>query len=250
MNTSLIGMGIRFIQEVGAHRQNPAGKTHQERIEQELWKRAYWVLVTLNSFSSGSAGRVILTTKDDYDLDFLIECDDEYWIESNTEFSFVQPPGQASYVTYWNHFLRLLHIVENTRRYIPSTRRWELSGWDSSPDLLEQTLMAVGLATNEWTDSIPEHLRWDPHNPNTMFFQQSAMLKTGLLFFQMRVHARWIRPGPVSPLSFSSLAICANAARSFIHILLVYHQRPDLVMMPHMIPVAFRSAVLLLINIW
>ncbi|KAE9392648.1 hypothetical protein BT96DRAFT_265940 [Gymnopus androsaceus JB14] len=110
--------------------------------------------------------------------------------------------------------------------------------------------MAVGLATNEWTDSIPEHLRWDPHNPNTIFFQQSAVLQTGLLFFQMRVHARWIRPGPVSPLSFSSLAICANAARSFIHILLVYHQRPDLVMMQHMIPVAFQSAVLLLINIW
>jgi len=76
------------------------------------------------------------------------------------------------------------------------------------------------------------------------------MLRTVLLYFQMRVHAWWIRPGPVSQLSFSSLAICTNAARSFIHVLLIYHQRPDFVMMPHMIPVAFLSAVLLLINIW
>lgn len=61
------------------------------------------------------------------------------------------------------------------------------------------------------------------------------MLRTGLLYFQMRVHAWWIRPGPVSQLSFSSLAICTNAARSFIHVLLIYHQRPNFVMMPHMI---------------
>ncbi|KAE9395425.1 hypothetical protein BT96DRAFT_885639 [Gymnopus androsaceus JB14] len=251
MSSSLIGMGIIFAQEVGVHRKQPAGKTHQERVEQELWKRAYWVLVALDFFKSGGTGRPRATTEDDYDLDFPIECDDEYWIESNTGFSFVQPSGQASYVAYWNHFLRFLQIVGNVRRYIPSMRKSELSGWaESSPELLEKTLMTLALATNAWTDSIPGHLRWDPHNPNTIFFQQSAMLQTELLFFQMQVHARWIRPGPVSLLSFSSLTTCANSARNFIHILLVYHQRPDFIMLPYMIPAAFLSAVLLLINIW
>ncbi|KAE9392644.1 hypothetical protein BT96DRAFT_944517 [Gymnopus androsaceus JB14] len=251
MSSSLIGMGIMFAREVGAHRKQPPGKTHQERVEQELWKRAYWVLVALDGFKIGVTGRPRVTTEDDYDLDLPIECDDEYWIESDIGLSFMQPPGQASYVAYWNHFLRLQQIAGRTRIYIPSIQRPELSGLaESSPELLEKLFMTTSVATNEWIDSMPGHLRWDPHNPNTVFFRQSAMLQTWLLFFQMRFHARWVRPGPVSSLSFSSLAICTNSARNFIHILLVYHQRPDFIMIPRMIPVAFLSAVLLLTNIW
>ncbi|KAE9392647.1 hypothetical protein BT96DRAFT_1000194 [Gymnopus androsaceus JB14] len=247
---SLIGMGIRSAQEVGAHRKQPLGKTHQKRVEQELWKRAYWVLVALDSFQSGATGRPRATTENDYDLDFPIECDDEYWIESNNESPFMQPLGQASYVAYWNHFLQLLQIVDRTRRHILSIRRSELSGLAEPSPELEKIFLTMSTATNEWIDSIPSHLRWDPHNPNTVFFLQSVMLQAWLLFLQMRFYARWVRPGPVSSLSFSSLAICTNSARAFIHILLVYHQRPDFIMMPRMIPVAFLSAVLLLINIW
>lgn len=46
-----------------------------------------------------------------YDLDLLIECDDEYWDESNSSVSFVQPHGQPSYVASWNHHLRLLQVA-------------------------------------------------------------------------------------------------------------------------------------------
>jgi hypothetical protein len=37
---SIIGIGIRFAQEVGAHRRRPDGHTHT--VEDELWKRAFW----------------------------------------------------------------------------------------------------------------------------------------------------------------------------------------------------------------
>ncbi|KAE9395424.1 hypothetical protein BT96DRAFT_826284 [Gymnopus androsaceus JB14] len=236
MTSSLIGMGIRFAQELGAHRKQPPGKTHQERVERELWKRAYWILVVLDFLQSAATGRPRATTEDDYDLDHLIECDDLYWIASDTGLTFVQPPGQPSYVAYWNHFLRLFHFAGRSQSYIPSILRAELPNWsESAPEALQQALHKLDSTINQWVDSTPDHLRWDPHNPNTVFFRQSVMLRTVLLYFQMRVHAWWIRPGPVSQLSFSSLAICTNAARSFIHVLLIYHQRPDFVMMPHMI---------------
>lgn len=135
----------------------------------------------------------------------------------------------------------------------PAVRlRGEHTSWaESAPEILQQVLLKLDTALNHWVDSIPEHckpililyvillntstVRWDPHNTNAVFFRQSMMLRTSLLFFQMRVHAWWIRPGPVSPLSFSSLAICTNAARSFTHILVLYHQRPDFVVLPFMI---------------
>lgn len=61
--SSLVGMGIRFAQEVGAHKRHPPGKTPQEKAERELWKRAYWVLVSLDFFSSSSTGRPRATTE-------------------------------------------------------------------------------------------------------------------------------------------------------------------------------------------
>lgn len=177
----------------------------------------------------------------------------------------MQPPGQPSYVEYWTHFLRLVQLAGRTDYYMvsldltfktptysskPSIRRFSSSA--ESPELVEKTLMELGTEINKWIDAIPGHCKpnymnlffesylqflvvsWNPHNPHKIFFRQSAMLQTGLLFFQMRVHSWWIRPGPVSSLNFSALSICANAARSLIHVLVEYHQRPDFVMLPHM----------------
>jgi hypothetical protein len=36
----IIGIGIRFAQEVGVHRRRP--DNHKHTIEDELWKRAFW----------------------------------------------------------------------------------------------------------------------------------------------------------------------------------------------------------------
>ncbi|KAJ4490361.1 fungal-specific transcription factor domain-containing protein [Lentinula aciculospora] len=237
--SSLVGMGIRFAQEVGAHKRHPPGKTPQERIERELWKRAYWVLVSLDFFVSSSTGRPRATTEKDIELEFMTECDDEYWVdESDPELCFVQPSGKPSYVEYWNHVLRLVFLAGNLH-HIRS------SEFPSQATLLE---LAAGL--DQWMDSMPSHLRWDPQNPNGIFFLQSMMLQGAYYWFQCVIHHPFVRPGPVSPLNFSSLAICTNAARSYVHLLDRYFQRPDSLMLPHMIPPAFISAVLLLINIW
>ncbi|KAJ3783074.1 fungal-specific transcription factor domain-containing protein [Lentinula aff. detonsa] len=238
-SSSLVGMGIRFAQEVGAHKKHPPGKTLQERIERELWKRAYWVLVSLDFFLSSSTGRPRATTEKDIELEFLTPCDDEYWInESDPELCFEQPPEKPSYVDYWNHFLRLIFLAGKIHHVRSS---------ECPP---QEVMMELAASLDQWMDSMPSHLRWDPHNSNGIFFQQSMMLQGAYYWLQCIIHHPFVRPGPVSPLNFSSLAISTNAARSYVHLLDRYLQRPDALILPHMIPPAFISSVVLLINIW
>lgn len=66
MSSSLVGMAIRFAQEVGAHRKQQKGENNQERVERELWKRAYWVLIALDGLLSASTGRPRATTENEY----------------------------------------------------------------------------------------------------------------------------------------------------------------------------------------
>ena len=54
---------------------------------------AHWVL----SFSS-------------IDVDLPIECDDEYWINSDPDLAFKQPEGKPSRLTYFNCMLKLTQI--------------------------------------------------------------------------------------------------------------------------------------------
>jgi len=90
---------------------------------------------------------------------------------------------------------------------------------------------------NQWTDSIPEHrlslshitdswtinliiiVRWDPHRENSLFFHQSATLYASYYHLQILIHRPFI-PGPRNPsaVSFPSLTICTNAARSCSHV--------------------------------
>ena len=53
---TIIGTGIRLAQDVGAHRRKVYN--HNKRtVEDELWKRAFWVLVCLDRFMSSALGR-------------------------------------------------------------------------------------------------------------------------------------------------------------------------------------------------
>jgi hypothetical protein len=51
----LLGAGLRFAQDVGAHRKI-AGDT-RPLLERELWKRAFWGLVAIDVFVSVFLGR-------------------------------------------------------------------------------------------------------------------------------------------------------------------------------------------------
>ena len=69
-------------------------------------------------------------------------------------------------------------------------------------------------------------VRWDPTRENILFLNQSANLYANYYQLQIAVHRPFIpSPRKPSPLSFPSLAICTNAARSSIHVLDVQYKR-------------------------
>lgn len=105
----------------------------------------------------------------------------------------------------------------------------------SGPDWEQRTITGFDSVLNRWADSVPDHcefltrqpslhradyrlVRWDPTREDDVFFIQSAHLWAQYYELQIVVHRPFISPQKRSPLSFPSLAICANAARSCSHV--------------------------------
>ncbi|KAK7437250.1 Gypsy retrotransposon integrase-like protein 1 [Stygiomarasmius scandens] len=244
----LSSLGIRYAQDVGAHRRR-AGKP---TVERELWKRAFWCLYILDVFVSAFMGRPRATSADDCDADLPIECDDEYWETEDPEQAFKQPSGKPSYMSAWSTFVKLLDIMSIAQRTIYAVRRsdfWTAMGM-SGPEWNEKVVSELDSLLNNWVDSIPDHLRWDPNREDPVFFDQSVMLYTSYYWVQMVVHKPFIpKPGSASKLSFPSMAICANAARSCCHVMEVQQKRGFLTM-PNVMMALHNSAVVLLLNAW
>ncbi|KAI0930965.1 hypothetical protein AcV7_005003 [Taiwanofungus camphoratus] len=245
---TIIGVGARLAQDVGAHRR----KVYNARptVEDELWKRAFWVLVAMDRTLSHALGRPCAIQDEDFDLDLPIECDDEYWTHPNPDLAFKQPPGKPSTVTYFVCFLKLTRILAFALRTIYSINKSKLLLGFVGPQWEQHTVAELDSSLNRWIDSVPNHLRWDPNQENILFLNQSATLYAFYYQIQITVHRPFIpSPRKPSPLSFPSLAICTNAARSCVHVLHFQFQRTETTM-HHTLTTLFTAGIVLLLNMW
>ncbi|KAI9070185.1 hypothetical protein FKP32DRAFT_1543831, partial [Trametes sanguinea] len=178
------------------------------------------------------------------------QCDDEYWSHPDPEQAFKQPPGKPSVVAFFNCYIRLHQILAFALRTIYSINKSKaLLGFVGQQ--WEQHIVAeLDSALNKWIDSVPDHLRWDPNRENVLFLNQSANLYAHYYQLQIAVHRPFIpSPRKPSPLSFPSLAICTNAARSCIHVLDVQYKRTGRPMYFTQMAL-FTAGIVLLLNIW
>ncbi|RPD72366.1 hypothetical protein L226DRAFT_546928 [Lentinus tigrinus ALCF2SS1-7] len=245
---TIIGVGIRMAQDVGAHRKKVYSAS--PTIEEELWRRAFWVLVALDRSTSFALGRPCAIQDEDFDIDLPTECDDEYWTASDPELAFKQPPGKPSKITFFNCYVRLHQILAFAMRTIYSINKSKaLLGFVGQQ--WEQHIVAeLDSALNKWIDSVPDHLRWDPTRENLLFLNQSANLYANYYQLQIAVHRPFIpSPRKPSPLSFPSLAICTNAARSCIHVLDLQYKRAGMPTYSNQMSL-FTAGIVLLLNIW
>ncbi|KAG5732476.1 Transcriptional activator protein acu-15 [Termitomyces sp. T112] len=244
---TLVGIGIRMAQDVGAHRK----KYNKElTVEEELWKRGFWVMVSIDRMVSSALGRPCAIQDEDFDLDFPIECDDEYWEHPDPAKRFKQPPNKPSYVTGFVTLLKLNKVLTIILRTIYSINRSKVMLGFVGKQWEQHIVAELDSALNKWVDSIPDHLRWDPNRENTMFFQQSASIYCTYYYIQILIHRSFIpSPRKPSPLSFPSLAICTNAARSCSHIIDGYRRR-GLIVVPHIQIAIFTAGVVLLLSLW
>ncbi|KJA20731.1 hypothetical protein HYPSUDRAFT_42804 [Hypholoma sublateritium FD-334 SS-4] len=212
---NILGIAIKYAIAKGAHRRKSTAQKPSK--DEELIKRAFWCLVFLDRLSSAFTGRPCTIADEDFDLEYPIECDDEYWETDNPEHAFKQPPGKPCAITSFVYMLKLLVIMTFSYRTLYSTKKTkQLSGLVD--DGWEQRIVAqLDSSMNQWKDSLPDFLRWDPEKADLVIFHQSVHLHIAYSYIQIQIHRPFLTRK--SPLSFASLAICTNAARSCAHFL-------------------------------
>ncbi|KIJ13153.1 hypothetical protein PAXINDRAFT_100848 [Paxillus involutus ATCC 200175] len=248
---TIVGIGIRIAQDVGAHRRKAYNS--KPSADGELWKRAFWVLVTLDRQMSSLLGRPCAIQDEDFDLDLPIECDDEYWDHPDPEQAFKQPPDKPSTISFFTNYLKLNHILAFALRTIYSINKSKVHLGFVGQQWEEHIVAEHDSALNKWIDAVPQHLRWDPtRETNSPFFMQSSALYTNYYLIQIYIHRPFIpSPGKLSLISFPSLAICTNAARSCSHVIDVYKRRSRASFMsPFLQTPAFTAGIVLAFNIW
>ncbi|KAK7034642.1 Gypsy retrotransposon integrase-like protein 1 [Paramarasmius palmivorus] len=246
----LLGVGVRYAQAVGAHRRKFCSK--EPTAEQELWKRAFWLLVCIDCFMSSLWGRPRATVPIDYDQEFPLEVDDEYWEPSEPGGKpFQQPKDKISRISFWGPILRLLRILGIAQRTFLALDKDALEShvW-ILPDE-ERVIMELDSDLNQWIDSVPEHLKWNPDQVDSPFFNQAATLHSMYYWITIQIHRPFIpKEGKQNTqLQYSSLAVCTNAARACVRILDVQSKRGILDVHTAQFPL-FTSGMLLLLNLW
>ncbi|KAF7336886.1 Fungal-trans domain-containing protein [Mycena venus] len=233
------GLGIRCIQQRGEHRKKPEG--HKRRPEDELWRRAFWSLVSLERYISHFLGRPMGLDIEECDVELPLEVDDEYWDQG-----FVQPLGKPSQLSYFCCYVRLFEILGDAMRRLYSSKKAKMSmGWDG-PEWEQRAVAELDSKMNHFLDSIPPHLQWDPENPpQGMFFDQAASLNMNYNYILIAIHRRYIQKSSVQ--ATPSLSICASAARVILHTADVWLSKLQRVPLNNFTSPVFMSGVVLVL---
>ncbi|KAJ7578642.1 fungal-specific transcription factor domain-containing protein [Mycena floridula] len=246
---SQLGIAIRAAQDIGAHRKKPKRK-QGDPVTEELLKRAWWVLFCMDTFSSSVMGRPSMISREDFDVDLPIECDDEYWEHPDPAKAFQQPVDKPSKVTSFICFIQLMDLMATAVRKLYCINTTLNSFKSTSPEWKERNVASLDSAFNQWLDTVPQHLRWDPQNPDPVFLAQSVQIYCSFYYLQILVHRPFLpKPGKTSPQSSGSLAICTTAARSCSHAIDIYYRRTGLGI-DFVQPYVFTAGIILLLQMW
>ncbi|KAI6040273.1 fungal-specific transcription factor domain-containing protein [Pisolithus marmoratus] len=249
-----ISVGIRKAQDVGAHRKKIYGD--KPSVEEELWKRAFWMLVLYDRIGSASLGRPCCSGEEDFDVDLPLEVDDEYWETEDPEHAFQQPPGKPAKVAAFNSYLKLTRIAAYALRNLYALDRSKLLISVTRPRL-QDVLTELNKALLEWVDSVPAHLRWSPSMGDPLFANQAATLYITYYLVQVIIYRPFLPPSlrsishlvSRSEMPIPCIALCANAARCCSHILQVQMDR-GISNIYSLICSAHMCAAILLMNYW
>ncbi|KAF5322745.1 hypothetical protein D9619_002016 [Psilocybe cf. subviscida] len=245
---NIVGILVRYLLEMGGHRRKP--HSQKPSPEDELMKRVFWCVLYLDRIISSFLGRPCLIQDEDYDIDFPIECDDEYWdppFGGSPDDAFKQPPGKPSYITAFVCTLKLAQILGLSLRTLYATKKAKaLSGMVGGE--WEQRIVAeLDSSLNKWRDSVPGFLQWDPEREDLAFFHQSVSIYALFYYVQRQIHRPFLMKK--TPLSLPSLAMCTNAARSCARLLEVSLTR-GMRVMPTLIVSAFCAGTVIVLNLW
>ncbi|KAJ7682002.1 fungal-specific transcription factor domain-containing protein [Mycena polygramma] len=247
---TLTGSALRLALDIGTHRLKI--RTRPITPEEEMEKRAFWILAVFDVQLSATLGRALAIQEPDFDLDAPMLCDDEYWVASSLNAAFQQPGNKPSLVDFLMSQICINRILAFAVKLLYSTNR--ISGLIGFRDDAweEKVVMEFDSAMNEFLETVPLHLRWDPARTADVFFDQSAALYCTFYLTQILIHRPFIpavRPAE-SQRSFPSLSICNSAARACSQVAAIHQQRRPNNPLPFSQTAVFTSGIVLLLNIW
>ncbi|KAJ7075883.1 fungal-specific transcription factor domain-containing protein, partial [Mycena belliarum] len=237
-----MGIGIRSIQQRGEHRRKRQGG----RLDpaRELWNRAFWSLMSLDRLLCLFLGRP--TDASDHDqlkVDLPLAVDDEYWEQGSA-----QPVGTPSLLSYFVCHVRLYEILGDALRRLYPSKKARIRMNTSNPEWERSAVAELDSAMNDWLDTVPDHLRWDPDKAPSIFLKQSAVLYTTYYSVQITIHRPHIYQS--TKLAAPSLLICTSAARSVLHIADVWLEKVQELPLPYMTSPVFISGIILMLNVF
>ncbi|KAK7006180.1 fungal-trans domain-containing protein [Favolaschia claudopus] len=234
-----IGLGIRALQQSGGHRQTRGGTRSGPTYE--LWKRAFWGLAVTERNLSFCMGWRPTMHADDCEVEPIQEIDDEFW-----ERGFVQPLGKPSQLSYFSLELRLCDILHHVNRRLYGSKKTKKLLRLDGPDWEQKTVAEFDSAMNDFLDSVPLHLQWNPENPALQgtFFDQSAILYLTFHYVRISIHRRYIQKATISP----SFYICTCAARAIINIADTWFRRCKRYPPSIFVDAIFMASIILILN--
>ncbi|KAF8600344.1 hypothetical protein BDV93DRAFT_496813 [Ceratobasidium sp. AG-I] len=241
----VIGNAIRIMQDIGCHR-----KKAVVSIENEIHKRCFWSMLLCDRLLSVTLGKPAAIQDLDFDLDSVLEVDDEYWsLEPNAPVP-VQPNGVPSRLTMFNQLISLCRVLGQAIQTVfaleRTKRQMGLNGPQGDAWMMQEMNVQLGV----WARSVPSHLRL-PH-PNN--YAQSPFLTLAVSMWATYYDAVISINQPFvskhsSPLALSSLQICREAARACACMLDAYRRIAGFSGAPCMFQGAFTSAMVLLVDL-
>ncbi|KAF8176911.1 fungal-specific transcription factor domain-containing protein [Mycena galopus ATCC 62051] len=223
---TLVGVGLRLAQDVGAHRRQ--SRVEKPTVESELWKRAFWVLVYMDRQISSSLGRPCAIQYDDFDIDPPLEVDDEYW--EHPTHPFEQPPGVCSRVASFNALLGLNHILAFSLKILYS---------------LSKVRVAYAI-DDQWEEDVAWNLTRRSTAGAIRFQSICAGTPRARTWCSSTSRLRCISPLTALP----SLAICTSAACTCANMVDVQRRRKGMVPGVINLLAVFISSIVLLLNVW
>lgn len=219
-----VGLALGLAQDVGAHmhRSNPPN------ARDELWKRAFWVLMFLDVSLACLHGHAVTLHYEDFDLDFPLECDDAFWDHPDPAQNFTQPSEQPSEISFFVYLLKLANIMSYIKDIIYYTRKplIVLGGQHRPPET--EIISNLDSVLERWIQSIPGHLRWDPSRKEQPFFNQSGFLYITYQYARILLHRPYIprtSDSKTTSTLYPSVATCVEAAMSCLDVVNVQKQR-------------------------
>lgn len=209
-----VGYAVRLCFNLGLHRRTTYST--EPSLDNELRKRAFWCLIPMDRLMTTMLGWPCSIHDEEFDLDYPLECDDEYLSSDDPCKAFKQPPGKPSAMAYFVWYLRLMKVHDRAVRTIFSS---EDTRKHQDPVRAQQLAFDLDSELSAWYSALPEHLKYDRDRGSEYegpFAAQAVSLNAAYHNLRLFIHRPLIMTAHGVPSPSPSLTICMNAARSCI----------------------------------